>query len=33
MMRKSMGGTSEIGGYIESDPRKFDYIFGAIRDH
>ncbi|EEY3096688.1 hypothetical protein ACNGDX_09525 [Campylobacter coli] len=30
---KKHGGTSEIGGYIESDPRKFDYIFGAIRDH
>ncbi|ECR2456931.1 hypothetical protein F1F19_04180 [Campylobacter jejuni] len=30
---KKHGGTSEIGGYIESDPRKYDYIFHGIRDN
>ncbi|MGI7545109.1 hypothetical protein ACNF7S_09570 [Campylobacter coli] len=24
---------SKIAGYIESDPRKYDYIFHAIRDN
>lgn len=30
---KKHGKEYEIAGYIESDPRKFDYIFGAIRDN